>query len=63
LLPFYPWHGTGPRITVDNTVKEGEALDQNLFLSGQDVVMDGSVNGDLVAVGNNVTINGEVKAA
>jgi cytoskeletal protein CcmA (bactofilin family) len=64
ILPFiFPTTALAQGINIDDTVKKGEVLDQNLFLSGPEVVMDGKVNGDLVSVGNNVTINGEVNGS
>jgi cytoskeletal protein CcmA (bactofilin family) len=46
--------------SVKDTVNQGDVLDQNTVLYGSSVVMDGVVNGDLVAVGTDVKINGEV---
>ena len=50
-------------IPVRDTVEKGQVLDQNVVLSGPVVVMDGVVNGDLVAVGGDVTINGPVNGS
>jgi hypothetical protein len=45
---------------LKDTVNSGEVLDQNVILNGTTVVMDGVVNGDLLAIGNDININGEV---
>jgi hypothetical protein len=50
-------------LSADDTVEEGEVLDQNLFQSGPLVVMDGVINGDLVAVGDEIRINGQVNGS
>lgn len=44
----------------DGTIAAGKVIDDDVFLSAQDVVMDGTVNGMLVAAGQTVTINGSV---
>jgi hypothetical protein len=44
----------------EGTIPAGQTVDDDVFLSGQDVVMDGTVNGMLVAAGQTVTINGSV---
>jgi cytoskeletal protein CcmA (bactofilin family) len=38
----------------------GEVIDDDLFLTGETVEMNGTVNGDLFATGQRITINGEV---
>lgn len=44
----------------DGHIEAGEVIDDDLFLSGEQVVMDGTVNGLLLATGETVTINGTV---
>jgi cytoskeletal protein CcmA (bactofilin family) len=44
----------------DPVVKEGEVIDDDVFLSGDVVSMAGTINGNLVAMGNTVTISGTV---
>jgi cytoskeletal protein CcmA (bactofilin family) len=44
----------------DGTIEAGETIDDDVFLSAENVVMDGTVNGILFAAGNTVTINGTV---
>ena len=38
----------------------GDVIDDDLFLTGETVEMNGTVNGDLFATGQRITINGEV---
>ncbi len=47
---------------IDNTgiVEAGEVINDDLFLSGDTIRMDGEVNGLLLATGNTVIINGTV---
>ena len=44
----------------DGIVTADEVIDDDLFLSADTVVMDGTINGNLFATGNQVTINGTV---
>jgi len=44
----------------DATVEEGEVIEDDLFIGGDDVLMAGEVEGDLFAAGETVTISGEV---
>lgn len=48
---------------IEDTVKKGEVLDQNVVLSGPEVVMEGVINGDLAAIGDTVKITGEVNGS
>jgi len=41
-------------------IKADEVIDDDLYLAGDEIVMDGTVNGDLVAAGRIITINGTV---
>lgn len=47
----------GDRSVVD----EGEVIEDDLFITGNTVVMNGTVEGDLFAAGNRVEINGVVE--
>ncbi|NJD58224.1 MAG: hypothetical protein C3F13_19580 [Anaerolineales bacterium] len=60
LALMFPTKASAQGIIAGDTVNEGEVLDHNAFLNGTSVVMDGVINGDLLAVGNNIKINGEV---
>jgi len=44
----------------DGRLEAGQVVDDDLFITAQDVVVDGTVNGILFAGGNTVTINGKV---
>ncbi len=45
---------------LKDTVNSGEVLDRSVILNGTSVVMDGVINGDLLAIGNDIKIGGEV---
>lgn len=44
----------------DSTIPSGEVIDDDVFIAGSNVVIDGAVTGDLFATGATVTVNGEV---
>lgn len=44
----------------DGKIEAGEVIDDDVFLSGEHVIVDGTVNGLLVAAGETVTINGVI---
>lgn len=46
----------GKRVVIG----EDEVIDDDLFVSAEEIIMDGTVNGDLIAFGQTVTINGKV---
>lgn len=41
-------------------IAAGEVIDDDVFATGQSVVVDGTINGDLFAGGESITINGQV---
>lgn len=43
------------------TVQKSEVIQDDLYVAGTDVRIDGTVNGDLIVGAQNVTINGEVR--
>jgi cytoskeletal protein CcmA (bactofilin family) len=45
------------------TVASGEVIDDDLYIAGSDITIDGTVNGDLVAFGNTITVNGTVNGS
>ena len=45
------------------TVTSGEVVDDDLYIAGNEIIIDGTVNGDLWAVGRTITINGAVKGS
>lgn len=44
----------------DGSIGSGEVIDDDVFLNGEVVTMDGTVNGLLLASGQTITINGKV---
>ncbi len=42
------------------TIGKDEVIDDDLIITGQNVIVDGTINGDLVATGRTVIINGTV---
>lgn len=50
-------------IIDSGTIPESEVIDDDVFIGGDTVVVDGTVNGDLFAAGNTVTINGTVNGS
>ncbi|MBM4446165.1 MAG: hypothetical protein FJ023_02270 [Chloroflexi bacterium] len=45
------------------TIASGEVVDDDLYIAGSTIIIDGIVNGDLWAVGSTITVNGEVKGS
>ena len=45
------------------TIASGEVVDDDLYVAGNTVIIDGVVNGDLWAIGSSITVNGEVKGS
>ncbi|OGN94207.1 MAG: hypothetical protein A2Z71_04540 [Chloroflexi bacterium RBG_13_50_21] len=60
---LFPSSALAREAEVEDTVGQGETLDQSLVMYGREVVMDGVINGDLLAVGNRVTINGDINGS
>ncbi|MBI4333730.1 MAG: hypothetical protein HY673_20910 [Chloroflexi bacterium] len=44
-------------------VPAGEVVNDDLYVAGRDLTIDGTVNGDLLAAGGTVTINGDVNGS
>jgi cytoskeletal protein CcmA (bactofilin family) len=42
------------------TVASGEVIDDDLYITGGEITVDGTINGDLVAFGGAITVNGSV---
>lgn len=42
------------------TVASGEVVDDDLYIAGESIVIDGTINGDLWAVASTITVNGAV---
>jgi hypothetical protein len=45
------------------TVASGEVVDDDLYVAGSTITIDGTVNGDLWAFGNTITVNGTVNGS
>ena len=50
---------TGERVVIE----QGEVVDDDLFVSAETVIIDGTVTGDLLAAGTTVVINGVVEGS
>jgi len=50
-------------ITFGSDVPKGKVIDHNLILTGNNVTIDGTVNGDVLAFGDTITLNGVVNGA
>ncbi|MBC8507379.1 MAG: polymer-forming cytoskeletal protein [Anaerolineales bacterium] len=49
---------------IDNAdLPAGEVIDDDLFIAGDNIVIDGTVNGDLFAFGQNIEFNGVVNGS
>lgn len=62
LLVAFSWPSPSKAqgIVYGDRIQEGEVVDQNMILNGVDVVIDGTVNGDVMAFGRTITLNGQV---
>ncbi|HSO26462.1 MAG TPA: polymer-forming cytoskeletal protein [Anaerolineales bacterium] len=47
----------------DGRIPAGETIDDDVFITGSEVIVDGTVNGDLFASGATVVINGTVRGS
>ncbi len=45
------------------TVASGEVVDDDLYIAGNTIIIDGTVNGDLWAFGSTITVNGDVNGS
>lgn len=44
-------------------VERGEIINDDLYIAGSTIRIDGTVNGDLIAAGNSITVNGDVQGS
>ncbi len=51
------------RVDTDITIAKGEVIDDDLYLFGTTIVIDGTVNGNVIVAGTTVKINGTVNGA
>ena len=45
------------------TIAKNEVIDDDLIITGQNVIVDGTINGDLVVAGGKIVINGTVNGS
>lgn len=45
------------------TVAQGEVVNDDLYLAGGSIIIDGTVNGDVFAAGREITINGDINGS
>jgi cytoskeletal protein CcmA (bactofilin family) len=45
------------------TIPAGDVINDDLYLFGANITVDGTVNGDVIVFGNRITINGEVNGS
>ena len=45
------------------TIASGEVIDDDLYIAGNSIIIDGIVDGDLWAVGGTITVNGRVSGS
>lgn len=50
-------------LQIDDSVAKGEVISNDLFLVGDEVVMEGDVEGDLMAIGSTVRVQGSVSGS
>lgn len=63
-LPFFAFTGTALATNVRSganaVVKKGEVIDRTLFITGNNVEVNGEIKGDLFCAGQTVTVNAKV---
>lgn len=66
-LPVFVWAGVANAQRFAATIPEGEVVDSSLYSTGQDVDINGTINGDIYCAGQTVyidaTVNGDVICA
>jgi cytoskeletal protein CcmA (bactofilin family) len=65
LVAALSWPSTGKaQGNVDEErIQEGEVIDRNMIINGMDVLIDGTVNGDVMAIGRTITVNGQINGS
>ncbi len=53
--------GFQPRSGDQITIGAGEIISDDLYLAGQSITVDGTIQGDLAAAGQTVTVNGDIE--
>ncbi len=63
ILTAVPILAFDARSGVTITIATGEVVDDDLYVAGETITIDGTVNGDLWAAGNTITVNGIVNGS
>ena len=63
VMLLFPASAGAEKVLHANAVPAGQVIDNDVFLIGQQPVVDGTVNGDVFIVGSDVTIRGEVNGS
>jgi hypothetical protein len=63
VMLLFPASAGAEKVLHANAVPAGQVIDNDVFLTGQQPVVDGTVNGDVFIVGSDVTIRGEVNGS
>ena len=56
-------HSAQAQDPVEDTSPFDNGIKEDLFLTGDDIVIDGPVDGDVIAIGRTVTINGPISGS
>jgi len=48
---------------MEDRVPSGERIENDIILTGTDIVVDGDVDGDVIAIGRNIQINGSISGS
>jgi cytoskeletal protein CcmA (bactofilin family) len=63
VLVVVPASAAEVRSGGDVTIASGEVIDNDLYLAGNHITVDGTINGELWAAGRTITINGTVNGS
>lgn len=63
VMLLFPASAQAGRMLHASAIQAGQVIDNDVFLTGQAPVVNGTVNGDVFIVGSDVTINGEVNGS
>lgn len=63
VMLLFPLSAQAGKMYHASAIPAGQVIENDVFLTGQQPVIDGTVNGDVFIVGSDVTINGEVNGS
>jgi len=63
VMLLFPMPVQAGKVYRASAIPAGQVIENDVFLTGQQPVIDGTVNGDVFIVGSDVTINGEVNGS